>query len=108
MTPAMNKSQIETLAITPYNMRTILGGIIGPIVEDVATILDENRTSYPSLFIAGIIIPPIAAAAAMAVPVNAEKNILAKITTIARPPGNGPTNVFEKSINRLEIPPFVI
>src|SRR5699024_8753759 len=107
-TPAMNRSLIETLAITPYRINTILGGIIGPIVDAVAINDVVNPWSYPSLNIVGISIPPIAAAAAMAVPVIAEKNTLLTMTTNANPPGIGPTMILENSIKRLDIPPLAI
>src|SRR5699024_6994659 len=95
-------------AITPYKIKTILGGIMGPIVEAQAIIEVVNPLSYPSFNIVGINIPPIAAAAAIAVPVKAAKNMLLIITTSAKPPGIGPTMIFEKLIRRWEIPPLAI
>src|SRR5699024_2640143 len=99
---------IDTLAITPYKINTILGGIIGPIVAALAIKEVVNPLSYPSFNIVGISIPPMAAAAAIAVPVRAAKNILLTITTNASPPGIGPTMILEKLINLWDIPPLAI
>src|SRR5699024_4006575 len=103
--PAIKRSLIETLAITPYKISTILGGMIGPIVEALAISDVVKPLSYPSLSIVGMSIHPIAAAAAIAVPVNAEKNILLIITTKPSPPGIGPTIFLEKLISLSDIPP---
>src|SRR5699024_11802441 len=90
--------------MTPYKIKTMLGGIIGPIVDALAINEVVNPLSYPSFSIVGISIPPIAAAAAIAVPVKAAKNIPLIITTNANPPGNGPTIILEKLNNLLNKP----
>jgi len=53
----------------------------------------------------GIIMPPIAAVAAIAEPVIAAKNIHARILTSARPLGKCPISASAKSTILLEIPP---
>src|SRR5699024_2433904 len=90
------------------SINTILGGMIGPIVAAVAIREVVNPLSYPSFIIVGIIIPPIAAAAAIAVPVKAAKNTLLMIITKASPPGIGPTIIVEKLTSLADIPPLAI
>jgi hypothetical protein len=55
------------------------GGITGPIVEEVAVTAAEKSLSYPSFFIAGMRIEPIALVSATAAPVMPAKTML--ITT---------------------------
>lgn len=46
----------------------MLGGIIGPITEELAVTATEKSSSYPSLTMAGIRAPPIAEVSATAEP----------------------------------------
>jgi len=86
----------------------ILGGIIGPTVEEEAVIAAEKSTSYLSFTIAGISIVPIADVSATAAPVMPAKNMDATTLTIASPPRIEPTKIFENLIRRFVIPPLFI
>ena len=57
---------IEVLASTPYMMNTMLGGMIGPTIEEAAVTETLNAFGSPCLDIIGIIIEPIAEASAAA------------------------------------------
>jgi hypothetical protein len=86
----------------------LLGGIIIPVVAEVMLTAAEKPRSYPSFLITGVMKPPIAEAAATAEPEIAPKSIAAIILTNAKPPGNLPTRILAKSINRRAIPPLFI
>ena len=68
----------------------MLGGIIGPITEELAVTATEKSSSYPSLTIAGISAPPMAEVSATAEPDTPAKNMEATILALARLPGTQP------------------
>ena len=86
----------------------MLGGIINPIVDDVIFTAAPYSLSYPSFFISGPSILPIAEAEAIADPAIAPISIAEIILINAKPPGKLPTSVFAKRIRRCAIPPFDI
>jgi hypothetical protein len=63
---------------------------------------------YPSSFIEGIMIDPMAATVAGAEPEMAPKNAQARKETTARPPGSQPTRERARLTSRLETPPVSI
>ncbi|CAM5218260.1 hypothetical protein UACE39S_02964 [Ureibacillus acetophenoni] len=56
----MNNCPIEIPAVAPIIIKGILGGIIGATVEAVAIIAALFSGLYPSFFILGISIDPVA------------------------------------------------
>ena len=81
MNPPKKRAPTETLAIAPYIIKGMLGGMIGPIVDEAAVTAAEKSASYPSSTIALISIGPTPALSATADPLIPEKIILA--TTLA-------------------------
>ena len=53
LNPATNNLPIETLAIEPYNIIPIPGGINGVIIADVAVTTEENSLEKPFFSISG-------------------------------------------------------
>ena len=78
---------------------------MGPMEPPQAIRGAEKVFSYPFFSIIGIIMPPMAAVAAIAEPVMAAKNIQARMLTRARPLGRWPMRASAKSTIRLEMPP---
>ena len=56
---------MDTLAITPYKIIAIPGGISGVIIEDAAVTTDENSRENPFLVISGTSIFDCIAASAI-------------------------------------------
>src|SRR5699024_1891325 len=84
--PAISNGPIGVPLTTPKIINVILGGIIGPTIDDVAVIAAANFLSYPSFSIEGISTEPRAIVSAVADPDKPAKIVLAKILTCARPP----------------------
>ncbi len=84
----------------------LLGGIVSPVVADVILTEALKLGSYPALRISGVMIAPIADAAAAAEPLIAPKSIFAITLTTANPPGSRPTKTFANSMSRIAIPPL--
>ena len=63
----------------------MLGGMMGPMVEDAAVMAAEKSSSYPSSAMAGMRTDPMAEVSATAAPVTPAKNMLATTLTRARP-----------------------
>ena len=77
-------------------MNRMLGGMIGPIVQADATTQTEKSEAYPSFFMAGIMIEPMAAVSAAAEPDTPEKMAAETIDTCASPPRTCPTSALAK------------
>ena len=99
---------MDTLALTPYIINGILGGIIGPIVEEAAVTAAEKSVSNPCSSIALISIVPRPAASATADPLIPAKTTLASTLACPKPPGIHPTSPLQKSKIRLVILPTFI
>ena len=82
--PAANKPAIDTLISDPYITIILLGGIVGPMIEDAAVTAALKSLSYPSSSMAGISMVPMAAVSDTAAPVIPEKKILAIATLLLR------------------------
>ena len=82
----------------------MLGGMIGPIIAAHASTAAANSGRYPSRFMAGIIIEPIAARSARPDPESADMNMLATMLACARPPRRCPTSARERPTRRSVIP----
>ena len=70
----------------------MLGGIVGPIIEEAAVRAVAYGLEYPDLVIVGINMLPSAATSATAEPDIPEKNILARMLTCPKPPEKRPTD----------------
>ena len=77
-----------------------------PVVAEEMFTAALKRGSYPALRISGVMMLPMAEAAAAAEPLIAPKSILATTLTTAKPPGNRPTSTLAKSISRKAMPPL--
>ena len=107
--PARKSAVIETPPLAKeYTIRILLGGIDNPVVAEAMLTAALKFSGYPSFFISGCIILPMADAEAAAEPEIAPKSIFPRTLTIATPPGIPPTNTRAKSINRMAIPPLFI
>src|SRR5690554_6010824 len=84
----------------------MLGGMMIPNEPDAHMSPTANRFSYFASSIDGIMIPPIAATVAGALPERAAKNIDEMTPVIGRPPLVQPMSFLAKSISRFETPPF--
>jgi hypothetical protein len=86
----------------------ILGGMIGPMVEDAAVIAAENPMSKPSSRMALISMVPRPPASAMAAPDMPAKIMLARTLAWPSPPGMCPTRAEAKRKSRRVTPPVFI
>ena len=86
----------------------MLGGIIGPIMEEAAVTATENSLSYPSFSMAGKSIPPIAAVSATAEPDIVAKNTEATMLICASDPRIRPTSSLARRIMSSTRPSLVI
>ena len=82
-----------------------LGGMMGPTVEEAAVTAAEKSAGYPARFIPGIIMPPIEAESAIAVPEMPPKSIDPATLVSPSPPRTQPTAAFAKRMIRRVIPP---
>ena len=80
--PARKSLGIDCSAIKPYMINKLLGGIILPKAPPAADTAPANLLVYPSRFITGIVILPIAAVVAGPEPDRAENNIQANTVII--------------------------
>ena len=96
-TPPIRSLAIETPpAETPKTIRGMLGGMMGPMVEEAAVTAAENSRSKPSFSMARISIVPRPAASATAEPLIPAKTMLARTFACPRPPGIQPISVLQK------------
>ena len=86
----------------------MLGGMIGPMVEDAAVTQQEKSLSNPCSFIALISIAPRPPASDTAVPDIPAKITLDKMFTWPRPPGSQPTTFIQNANSFLVMPPVFI
>ncbi len=84
--PEVNRSPIDTLAMTPKMMKRMLGGISIPSTELPATTPTENPVVWPWRTISGTAILVKIDAEAIEVPVQAANTALAPTVAMARPP----------------------
>ena len=70
--------------------------MMGPSCRRTATTQTEKSEAYPSFFIAGIMIEPMAAVSAAADPDTPEKMVADTIDTCASPPRTCPTSALAK------------
>ena len=85
-----------------------LGGMIGPTVEEAAVTAAEKSAGYPAFFMPGIIMPPMEAASATAVPEMPPKSMDPATLACPRPPRIQPTNALAKRTIRPVMPPRFI
>ena len=85
-----------------------LGGISGDKMADAAVTLPMNSSSYPSSRMALISIAPRPPASAVEVPDIPPNTMLAKMLTMAMPPGSQPTILRAKLKILVVIPPSFI
>src|SRR5687768_6007456 len=91
--PAMNSAATETLpATTAYTIMMLLGGMMSPVVADVAVRATEKSRPYPFDVICGIMKLPIDDTAATAEPDTAPNIMHVVVVTYASPPGRRPTS----------------
>ena len=108
-TPPISSFAIETLpAETPKTISGMLGGMMGPMVEDAAVTAAEKSVSKPSFSIALISMVPSPAASATAEPLIPAKTMLAKTFACPRPPGIQPISVLQKRKIRMVMEPVFI
>src|SRR5690554_7412989 len=88
-----------------YIIRILDGGIISPMEDEVILMAAPYSFEYPSFFIRGARMLPMAEAAATADPAMAPKSIAATTLIWARPPGNEPVRLLAKFIRRCAMPP---
>ena len=79
-----------------------------PVVADVIFTAALKFSSYPSFFISGPMIAPMADVAAAAEPDMAPNSMFANTFTKAKPAGQRPTNTRARFISRIAIPPLFI
>ena len=82
----------------------MLGGMMGAIIDAHAVTATAKSARYPSFFMAGIIIEPIAVKSAKAEPEIAPMNMLVRILACANPPRKCPIHPLDKLTNRVVIP----
>ncbi len=70
-----------------------MGGVNCPPVEATASTAAAKSALYPTFFINGIVIVPVVATLAMALPLIIPKRALANTATFAGPPVERPTSV---------------
>ena len=80
--PARKSRGMDCSAINPYIINKLLGGIMLPKAPPAAATAPANLLVYPSLFITGIVILPMAAVVAGPDPDNAENSIHASTVII--------------------------
>ena len=81
ITDPMNSPFTDTLVIDEYTISTIDGGMIGPSMDDATA--PAKWSGYPSSFIPGMVMPPIADAVATPDPEMAPKR--ADVSTVITP-----------------------
>jgi hypothetical protein len=86
----------------------MLGGMIGPRIAAPAVMTAASSGLYPSRSMAGISMPPTAAAEAAAEPEMVAKSRLVKIVTWPRPPRRWPTSDCDRPIRAPVMPPTFI
>ena len=86
----MNSLPIDSPLVTPIKTKVMLGGIKMPSVPDAATTPIAYRLSYPLATMAGISVPPTAAAVAGLDPDIAAHSAHAAPVTSASPPVSDP------------------
>ena len=86
MAPAMNILPTDIPESAPTMIMGMLGGIMGPTVDDAAVTAAENAGVYPARTMPGIIMPPIDAASATAVPEIPPNSIEPATLVRPRPP----------------------
>ena len=102
--PATNSLPIDTLAIQPYRIRPIPGGISGVIIEDAAVTTVEKDLLIPFFSISGTSIFASIAASASADPDSPPISVESRILTWLRPPYMRPVSTEQKSMMRLVTP----
>jgi hypothetical protein len=86
----------------------MLGGMIGPMVEEAAVMAALKTVSKPSSFMALIAMVPSPPASAMAAPDIPAKMMLAITLAWPRPPGMWPMSDVAKRKSRRVMPPVFI
>ena len=106
--PAMNKAPTDAPDTVAYTTSGMLGGMIGPSVEEAAVTQHEKSLSNPFSFMALISMAPSPPASDTAVPDIPAKITLDRIFTWPRPPGSQPTTFIQNANSFLVIPPVFI
>ena len=102
--PAIKRSLTEAPEALPYMIKGMLGGIITPSPPATATTAVENVLSYPTRFISGIVIAPVPATLAIALPEIAPKQALEITAAFAGPPCDFPVRAVARSIKNVPAP----
>ena len=102
--PATNNFPIDTLAMEPYKIIPIPGGINGVIIADVAVNTEENSLEYPFSSISGTRIFASIAASARLLPERPPINVDNKTFTCPRPPVIRFVTTLQKFIIRFVTP----
>ena len=76
----------------------IIGGANWPPVEATASTAPANSARYPVFFISGMVIAPVVATLASALPLIMPIRALAMTDTLAGPPAVRPTSVSARSL----------
>ena len=98
--PQMNRSPIETLAMQPYRIIAIPGGISGVIIAEAAVTTEENSFENPFFSISGTSILASIAASAMLEPDRPPIRVDSRTLTCARPPCMRPVMASQKPMMR--------
>ena len=102
--PEINSLPIDTLAMQPYRIIAIPGGISGVIMEEAAVTTLENGREKPFRVISGISILASMAASARLEPDRPPITVDNRTLTWARPPGRCAVTISQKSMIRLVTP----
>ena len=102
--PAINSFPIDRLAMEPYRIAAIPGGINGVMIDENAVTAEENGLLYPWRSISGSSILASMAASAREEPDRPPIIVDSSTFTCARPPGSLQVSTVQKSIIRFVTP----
>ena len=100
LVPVATRAVLYSHRLSLVGFCLMLGGMIGPIVQADATTQTAKSEAYPSFFMAGIMMEPMAAVSAAADPDTPEKMAADTMETCASPPRTCPTRAFAKLTSR--------
>ena len=103
--PAAKSPPTDTCITYAYTIMMMLGGMMGPMIEDAAVTAAANRRVYPSRSMAGIRIEPRAEVSATAEPLKPANMMEDRMFTWASPPRRWPTTAFANRTRRAVMSP---
>ena len=103
--PAAKSPPTDTCITYAYTIMMMLGGMMGPMIEDAAVTAAANRRVYPSFSMAGIRIEPSAEVSATAEPLKPANMMEDRMFTWASPPRRWPTTAFANRTSRAVMSP---